>query len=95
MNEATWAGKRSRTIPAIAAACNEEEIALWLDQVPQPYSEKDAREYVASTRRGWREGTASSFAIVDLESQEAVGRRPEWGLISMRRCSSHRTRAGL
>ena len=60
-------------VPAIAAACNEEEIALWLDQVPQPYSEKDAREYVASTRRGWREGTASSFAIVDLESQEAVG----------------------
>jgi RimJ/RimL family protein N-acetyltransferase len=62
-----------RDVPAIAAACNEEEMALWLDQVPQPYSERDAREYVASTRRGWREGTTSSFAIVDLRSQAPVG----------------------
>jgi RimJ/RimL family protein N-acetyltransferase len=62
-----------RDVPVVAAACAEEEMALWLDQVPQPYTEKDAREYVASTRRGWREGTASSFAIVEVESRRAVG----------------------
>jgi RimJ/RimL family protein N-acetyltransferase len=62
-----------RDVPVIAAACAEEEMARWLDQIPQPYTEKDAREYVASTRRGWREGTASSFAIVDAGSRQAVG----------------------
>jgi RimJ/RimL family protein N-acetyltransferase len=62
-----------RDVPAIAAACNEEQMAQWLDQIPHPYTEKDAREYVASTRRGWREGTASSFAIVDVASDRPVG----------------------
>ena len=62
-----------RDVPAIAAACNEEEMAQWLDQIPRPYTEKDAREYVAATRRGWREGTASSFAIVDVVSDRPVG----------------------
>ena len=62
-----------RDISAIAAACDEEEMARWLDQIPQPYTEKDAREYVVSTRRGWREGTAASFAIVDVESSQPVG----------------------
>jgi RimJ/RimL family protein N-acetyltransferase len=62
-----------RDVPAIAAACDEAEMARWLDQIPRPYTEQDAREYVASTRRGWREGTASSYAIVDLESERPVG----------------------
>ena len=60
-----------RDVPAIAA-CNEEEMAQWLDQIPHPYTEKDAREYVAATRGGWREGTASSFAIVDVVSIVAL-----------------------
>jgi RimJ/RimL family protein N-acetyltransferase len=60
-------------VPEIAAACREEEIARWLDQVPQPYTETDAREYVAVTRRGWRDGTLSAFAITDAETGEVVG----------------------
>ncbi len=60
-------------VPAIVAGCREEEIERWLDQVPQPYSERDAREYIASTRRGWREGTVSNFAIVDTETGEPAG----------------------
>src|SRR5437870_3374116 len=60
-------------VPAIVAGCREEEIERWLDQVPQPYTERDAREYIASTRRGRREGTASNFAIVDAETGEPAG----------------------
>jgi RimJ/RimL family protein N-acetyltransferase len=60
-------------VSAVAAACQEEEIAHWLDQVPQPYSERDAREYIASTRRGWREGTISTFAIADSAGGEPLG----------------------
>jgi RimJ/RimL family protein N-acetyltransferase len=58
--------------PAIATACSEDEIVRW-NQVPVPYTERDARSYVASTRRGWREGTMASFAIVDRETDEPVG----------------------
>jgi RimJ/RimL family protein N-acetyltransferase len=59
--------------PAVAAACSDREIARWLDQVPQPYTERDAREYLASTRRGWREATISSFAIADATTGELLG----------------------
>jgi RimJ/RimL family protein N-acetyltransferase len=63
---------RERDAAAIAAACRDVEIARWLDQVPQPYTRADARDYVAATTRGWRDGTAASFAVTD-ESDEVVG----------------------
>jgi RimJ/RimL family protein N-acetyltransferase len=64
---------REDDVPAIAAACSDAETARWLDQIPQPYTERDARDYLASTRRGWREGTIASFAIADAETGEAFG----------------------
>jgi RimJ/RimL family protein N-acetyltransferase len=60
-------------IPAIAAACADEEIARWLDMVPHPYTEADARWYVEQCEEGWRDGTGSSFAIVDVVTGEVVG----------------------
>jgi RimJ/RimL family protein N-acetyltransferase len=58
---------------AIAEACRDEEITRWLDQVPQPYSRTDAREYVAATTRNWREGTAASFAVTDAKAGGVLG----------------------
>ena len=60
-------------VPAVAEACREEEIARWLDQVPQPYTEADAREWVAVARRGWKDGSMATFAIVDPDSAELLG----------------------
>jgi RimJ/RimL family protein N-acetyltransferase len=60
-------------VEAIAAACAEDEIARWLDQIPQPYTEDDARFYVAAAREGWRSGTEFNFAIVDAETAEVLG----------------------
>jgi RimJ/RimL family protein N-acetyltransferase len=59
--------------PAITAACREAEIARWLDQVPQPYRESDAREYVAGARRAWKSGTAATFAITGAAAGEVLG----------------------
>jgi hypothetical protein len=39
------AGRRA----AIAAACDDVEIARWIHALPSPYRESDAREYVVST----------------------------------------------
>ena len=67
-----------RDVPAIAAACNEDELAQWLDQIPHPYTEKDAREYVASTRRGWREGVLRSSRFSARQ-----GRRVDFAMYSL------------
>jgi RimJ/RimL family protein N-acetyltransferase len=66
----TW---REPDVPALVEACRDDDIAWWLDQVPQPYSEADARAYVAMTRRGWKEGALAGFAIADVSSAEVVG----------------------
>jgi RimJ/RimL family protein N-acetyltransferase len=60
-------------IPAIAAACGDDEIATWLDQIPQPYTEDDARFYVAASRQGWRAGSELSFAITDAATGDVLG----------------------
>ena len=60
-------------VPAIARACNESEIARWIHQLPSPYGEQDAREYVLATRAGWNDGTGAFFAIVDAAICEPVG----------------------
>ena len=60
-------------VAAIVRACNEPEIARWIHQMPSPYGEQDARDYVLATQAGWREGTGGSFAIVDAASDEPVG----------------------
>src|SRR3954467_4901693 len=60
-------------IPAIAEACAEGEIARWLDLIPQPYTEGDARWYVEHCEQGWREGTSSNFAVIEVSSGRVVG----------------------
>jgi RimJ/RimL family protein N-acetyltransferase len=64
---------QERDVPSIVSACQDEDIAWWLDQVPQPYSEADGRTYVAMTRRGWKEGSHSIFAITDTVTGEVMG----------------------
>lgn len=58
--------------PAVAAACAEDEIAWWMHLIPQPYTENDAREYIAAVEAAWRDGTGGTFAVVDQRG-EVVG----------------------
>lgn len=60
-------------VPAIVEACNDdEEIGRWLDHVPQPYSESDAREFVALTRRGWSDSTTAQLAVTAAAAEAAT-----------------------
>jgi RimJ/RimL family protein N-acetyltransferase len=63
----------NRDVAAITAACQEEEIARWLDMVPQPYREHDARIYIRQIRDSWRDGTGGAFAIVGTRGGEVLG----------------------
>jgi RimJ/RimL family protein N-acetyltransferase len=52
-------------VEAITAACNDRAIAEFLDQIPSPYTEEDARGYIELCRTGWRNGAITNFAIVE------------------------------
>ena len=56
---------------AVAAACNDDEIARWMT-LPLDYSEEYASEWIASTQDGWAKGTAD-FAVVERTSSALVG----------------------
>jgi len=58
---------REEDVPAIAAACSDPETALWLDRLPQPYREDDARAYLAHVRADER---GAHFAI-ELDGEPA------------------------
>jgi RimJ/RimL family protein N-acetyltransferase len=60
-------------VPAIAAACDDVEIARWIHQLPSPYRESDAREYVVSTESAWKAGLGVFLAVVDCASGDVVG----------------------
>jgi RimJ/RimL family protein N-acetyltransferase len=52
-------------VAMLTAACNDRAIAEFLDQIPSPYTEEDARAYIELCRIGWRQGSPSNFAIVE------------------------------
>ena len=62
-------------VEAITSACNDPAIAEFLDRIPSPYTEDDAREYIAATRLGWAEGgPLTNFAItVDGRAIGSIG----------------------
>jgi RimJ/RimL family protein N-acetyltransferase len=60
-------------VPAIAAACNEVEIARWIHQIPSPYTETDGRDYVLATQAAWRDGTGAFFAVVERAGGSLAG----------------------
>jgi RimJ/RimL family protein N-acetyltransferase len=76
-------------VEAITAACNDRAIAEFLDLIPSPYTENDAREYIAQTKQGWADGATTNFAITDAERGEAVGSlgvrwsEPEQGVVEV------------
>jgi RimJ/RimL family protein N-acetyltransferase len=52
-------------VEAITEACNDRAIAEFLDLIPSPYTEDDARAYLEICREGWADGTQTNFAITE------------------------------
>ena len=63
-----------RDVAAIVSACNDDDIAWWLDGVPHPYGEADGRTYVAaSVALPSLELTALQVAVAMAVSSGAPG----------------------
>ncbi len=57
----------------VACLDGDEEIARWLDMIPQPYGETEARLWVDQATSYWSEGTAAPFAVVGAGGGELLG----------------------
>jgi RimJ/RimL family protein N-acetyltransferase len=68
---------------SLVARINDQDVARYLDQVPQPYRLEDAREFFALSDEGWRTGTMTNFAVlVDGIDGPAGGVGLRWEQIS-------------
>ena len=48
----------------VAAIDGDVDIAQWLELIPQPYREREAHAWVSAAATMWRDGTASTFAVL-------------------------------
>jgi RimJ/RimL family protein N-acetyltransferase len=60
-------------VPAVTAACQDQEISTWTASIPWPYEEAHARSWIQVHERQRQEGAAFPFAIVDRQSGQLVG----------------------
>lgn len=59
--------------PAIVAAFADPESLYWMHQVPDPYTEADALDYVRAMDAAWRAHAGGAFAVVETATGEVAG----------------------
>jgi RimJ/RimL family protein N-acetyltransferase len=65
-------------VEALAAALDgDSEISKWLELIPQPYREPEAKAWIAASTAMWRDGTASPFAVL-AEGEVVAGCGVNW-----------------
>jgi RimJ/RimL family protein N-acetyltransferase len=78
---------RDTDVPALVAACQDQEIPRWT-RVPEPYGEADARAYLLARYDTIHAGTSAPFAIVDASDRDRL-----LGSISLMRIAWEHRRA--
>ena len=59
--------------PRIAELAGEREIARNTESIPHPYTEEDAREFIARTREDMESGRAAVLAICRRDDDALIG----------------------
>jgi RimJ/RimL family protein N-acetyltransferase len=61
-------------VPALVECLDgDPEVTRWLELVPQPYDESEAKTWVRRAASYWHEGTAAPFAVTGAAGGEVVG----------------------
>jgi [ribosomal protein S5]-alanine N-acetyltransferase len=63
---------REGDVPSLVEACQDPEIPRWT-VVPSPYTEVDARAFIAGQTERMSRGEAAPFAVVDAERGDLLG----------------------
>ena len=64
---------READVPRIVEACSDERTQHWLGQMPAPYTETDAREWLELNTEGEATGKKITWAIADPASDLLLG----------------------
>ena len=59
--------------PAVQAACDDPDVAHWIHLMPAPYSQGDAREFIAEATHRLLLGERARLAVADAETGELLG----------------------
>jgi RimJ/RimL family protein N-acetyltransferase len=51
----------------------DEEMTRWMDAIPQPYLEAEARTWIEQASSFWRAGTSAPFAATDAKTGDVLG----------------------
>jgi RimJ/RimL family protein N-acetyltransferase len=57
----------------VDALDGDDEVARWLDSIPQPYTAADANAWLSQTRHAWSDGAGCPFAVVDAATGRLLG----------------------
>jgi RimJ/RimL family protein N-acetyltransferase len=57
----------------IARSCNDADIARFVEGMPSPYTEADARQFLARAKEWWESGTRAVFVIEGAVDGDALG----------------------
>jgi RimJ/RimL family protein N-acetyltransferase len=60
-------------VPTIVEACTDERTAYWLTQVPVPYTEQDALDWLEQTREQSATGRGLTWAVADPADDRLLG----------------------
>jgi RimJ/RimL family protein N-acetyltransferase len=63
-----------RDVPTLVECIDgDDEIARWMDAIPQPYGDSEARAWVAQAASFWHAGTSAPFAVTDAKTGRVLG----------------------
>jgi RimJ/RimL family protein N-acetyltransferase len=65
--------RKDDAVELVAALDGDEEIARWLDSIPQPYTAADAKAWLAQAAQAWSEDAGYPFAVVDAATGRLLG----------------------
>jgi RimJ/RimL family protein N-acetyltransferase len=57
----------------VEALDGDDEVARWLDSIPQPYTDADASAWLSQTRHAWKDNDGCPFAVVDAATGRLLG----------------------
>ena len=57
----------------VCTACQDRELHRWLENLPDPYTEQDAVDFIARAPRAWAEDVEHVFAITDEGDGRLLG----------------------
>jgi RimJ/RimL family protein N-acetyltransferase len=60
-------------IADLVRACNDSETLRWLTALPKPYTDADAREFLAQAASGWETNYDALYCIADAASDRLLG----------------------